>query len=119
MLKKKDDMNNNYSPVSILFIFSKYFETIVAQQLRLHFENIFLRFYLLTFCFNNLLCAYRKKCACENVLVKLIDSWKYALDNDKFVDTLLFFFFFVHIQLLYYNICLSSHSCASYLIYSS
>ncbi len=26
-----------------------------------------------------------KKYGCEHVLVKLIDSWKYSLDNDKFV----------------------------------
>ncbi len=31
----------------------------------------------------------QKKYRCEHVLVKLIDSWKYVLDNDKFVGTLL------------------------------
>ncbi len=60
MFKKKDDMNkNNYMPVSILSVFSKVFETIVAEQLMAYFENIF----------NNLLCAYRKKYGCEHVLV--------------------------------------------------
>ncbi len=44
-----------------------------------YFENIF----------NNVLCAYRKKYECKHVLIKLSDSWKYALDNDKFVGTLL------------------------------
>ncbi len=44
-------IKNNYRPVSILSgFFSKVFETIVAEQLRAYFENIF----------NNLLCAYRK-----------------------------------------------------------
>ncbi len=47
--------------------------------MRAYFENIF----------NNLLCAHRKMYGGEHVLVKLIDSWKYALDNDKFVGTLL------------------------------
>ncbi len=28
-------------------------------------------------------------CCCEHVLVKLIDSWKYALDEDNFARTLL------------------------------
>ncbi len=72
-------IKNNYRPVSILSVFSKVFETIVAEQLRAYFENVF----------NNLLCAYRKKYGCEHVLLKLIDSRKYALDNDKFVGTLL------------------------------
>ncbi len=80
IFKKKYDMiKNNYWPVTILSVFSKVFETIVADQLRAYFENIF----------NNLSCAYRKKYGCEHVLVKLIDSWNYALDNDKFVGTLL------------------------------
>ncbi len=30
-----------------------------------------------------------KKYGCEHVLVKLIDSWKYALDEDNFAGTLL------------------------------
>ncbi len=57
-------IKDNYRPVSILSVFSKHFETIVAEQLRAYFENIF----------NNLLCAYRKKYGCEHVLIKLIDS---------------------------------------------
>ncbi len=28
-------------------------------------------------------------CCCEHVLVKLIDSWKYAVDEDNFAGTLL------------------------------
>ncbi len=65
IFKKKDDMiKTNYRRVSILSVFSKVFETIVAEQLRAYFENIF----------NNLLCAYRKRYGCEHVLVKLIDS---------------------------------------------
>ncbi len=45
--------------------------------------------YLYANIINNLLCAYRKKYGCKHVLVKLIDSWKYALDNYKFVGILL------------------------------
>ncbi len=36
-----------------------------------------------------MLCAYRKKYGCEHILVKLIDSWKYALDEDNFAGNLL------------------------------
>ncbi len=75
---------NEHTPIKVRSIkenhvFSKVFETIVAEQLRAYFENIF----------NNLLSAYNKMYGCEHLLVKLIDSWKYAIDNDKFVGTLL------------------------------
>ncbi len=33
--------------------------------------------------FNETLCAYRKKYGTEHVLIKLIDSWKFALDENK------------------------------------
>ncbi len=36
-----------------------------------------------------MLCAYRQKYGTEHVLIKLIDSWKYALDNHNFVATIL------------------------------
>ncbi len=39
--------------------------------------------------FNDMLCAYRKKYGTEHVLIKLIDSWKCALDENKFVGTVL------------------------------
>ncbi len=55
------------------------FESIIAEQLIEHFKDIF----------NDMLCAYRKKYGCEHVLVKLINLWKYALDEDNFAGTLL------------------------------
>ncbi len=39
--------------------------------------------------FNDMLDAYRKKYGREYVLIKLIDSWKCALDEDRFVGTYL------------------------------
>ncbi len=39
--------------------------------------------------FDPMLCAYRKKYATEYVLIKLINSWKYALDDHNFVGTVL------------------------------
>ncbi len=78
--KKKDDMiKDKYRPISLLEIFSKVFETIVAEQLMEYFNDIF----------DPMLCVYRKKYSTEHVLIKLIDSWKYALDNDNFVGTVL------------------------------
>ncbi len=81
MFKKNDDtLKNNYRPVSILPVFSKVFEVVVADQLMSFFKDIF----------NSLLCAYRKKYGCEHVLVKVLDMWKMALDNNNFAGTLLF-----------------------------
>ncbi len=36
-----------------------------------------------------MLCAYHRKYCTDYVLIKLIDSWKYALDNHNFVGTIL------------------------------
>ncbi len=38
--------------------------------------------------FDNMLCAYRTKYGTEHVLIKLIDSWKFVLDNNNFVGTI-------------------------------
>ncbi len=39
--------------------------------------------------FNEMLCAYRKKYGTEHALIKLIDSWKFALDENKYAGTVL------------------------------
>ncbi len=41
----------NYRPISILAVFSKVFETIIAEQLMEYFKNML----------NDMLCAYRNK----------------------------------------------------------
>jgi exonuclease III len=80
IFKKKDDMlKDNYRPISILSVFSKVFETVVADQLMEYYRTIF----------DDMLCAYRKKYGTEHVLIKLIDSWKKALDCNNFVGTVL------------------------------
>ena len=81
VFKKKDDMiKNNYRPVSVLPVASKVFEIVISDQLMEFFNCIF----------NALLCAYRKKYGCQHVLVKVIDSWKKALDNNEFAGAMLF-----------------------------
>ncbi len=65
-------IKDNYRPISILAVFSKVFQTIIAEQLMEYFKSIF----------NQMLCAYRKKYGTEHVLIKLIDSWKFALDEN-------------------------------------
>ena len=79
IFKKKDDMHKeNYRPVSILATFSKVFESIISKQLMKFFNNIF----------DKMLCAYRKGYSCDHALIKLVDSWKRALDSDKFVGVI-------------------------------
>ena len=78
--KKNNEMDKaNYRPVSILTTFSKTFETIIADQLVEHFHNLF----------NEMLCAYRKKYSPCHTLVKLVESWKQALDDRQCVGALL------------------------------
>ena len=62
----------NYCPVSILIVMAKVFETIVSEQLINYFNPLF----------NKLLCAYRKRYGRDHVLIRLIESWKEAFDND-------------------------------------
>ncbi len=70
---------DNYRSISILATFSKVFETIIAEQLMEYFKSIF----------NEMLCAYRKKYGTEYVLITLINSWKFALDENKYASTVL------------------------------
>ncbi len=39
--------------------------------------------------FNDMLSAYLKKYVSEHVLIKLVDSWKDALDDNQFASTIL------------------------------
>ncbi len=58
IFKKNDDLNkDNYRPISIMEVFSKVFETIIAEQLLEYFTSIF----------DNMLCAYRKKYGTDHV----------------------------------------------------
>ncbi len=72
-------LKENYRPVSVLDVYTKIVEIIIVEQLVEYFKNIF----------HEMLCAYRKKYGCQHVIVKLVDSWKFALDNDMFAGTLL------------------------------
>ncbi len=65
--------------VSILVVLSKVFESIIADQLINYFNPIF----------NVMLCAYRKRYGCEHILIKLIESWKFALYENKFAGTIM------------------------------
>ena len=80
LFKKNNDMDkNNFRPVSTLTTFDKVFEAIIADQLYEYFNTIF----------HDMLCAYRKSYSCDHILIKIVDKWKWALDNDEFVGTVL------------------------------
>ena len=80
IFKKLNDMcKENYRPVSVLDVYTKVVEIVVVEQLIEYFRKIF----------HQMLCAYRKRYGCQHVVVKLIDSWKQALDNDMFAGALL------------------------------
>ncbi len=77
---EKDDMKKKQLyTISILSVFSKGFEIIIAEQLMDFFSLIF----------NDILCAYHKKYGREHVLLKVIDLWKNALDSTNFAGTIL------------------------------
>ena len=71
---KKDDnlIRGNYRPVSVLPILSNVYETVMNDPLFGYFLDKFLEF----------LSAFRKRYSCQSVLLKAVDDWKYALDQN-------------------------------------
>ena len=80
-LHKKNDpmLKSNYRPVSILPIPSKFFEKVLSEQLSNYFDAIF----------DNFLCAFRKGYGCQTTLLRLLEDWKPALDNNEYVAAIL------------------------------
>ena len=80
LFKAKDKHNKcNYRPVSCPTAISKVIEKEISSQVSNYFEDLFhVKF-----------SAYRQGIGCEQVLINVIEDWKYALDCDKAVCTLL------------------------------
>ena len=77
--KKSDNlMKGNYRPVSVLTTLSKLYESTMNDQLLCHFVSIL----------NDLLNAFREGHSCQTLLVKCIEDWKLALDENKHVGVL-------------------------------
>ena len=77
--EKSDNlMKGNYRPVRVLTTLSKLYESTMNDQLLGHFASIF----------NNLLNAFRKGHSCQTLLIKCIEDWKSALDENKHVGVL-------------------------------
>jgi hypothetical protein len=68
-----------YRPVSVLPAISKFFERTIFDQLSSFFENHFRPF----------LSAFRSGHGCQTALLKIIEDWKKALDDNKFVAAIL------------------------------
>ena len=80
VFRKQDTLlKKNYRPVSVLPTLSKLFEKLLATQLSDFFENIF----------NCLMSAYRKRYNCQDVLLKLVESWRHDLDNKNSVGSVM------------------------------
>ena len=74
----KTDMLN-YRPVSVLNIFSKFYERVIKDQI-----TNFMNSKMSTF-----LSAYRKNYSTQNVLTRLIEEWKKKLDKNYVVGSIL------------------------------
>ena len=72
----KDDRNEikSYRPVSILNCFSKIYEKFLNEQL-LPFVNRSI---------SKLMSAYRSGYSTNHVLIRIIENWRHALDNNLF-----------------------------------
>ena len=77
--KKSRDKIENYRPVSILSCFSKVYEKFLLEKFK-PFINTFL---------SKFIAAYRENYSSSHVLIRLIQNWKQALDEDFVVGTVL------------------------------
>ena len=77
---KKDDRlsKTNYRPITILITVDKILEHLLCKQLSELTEKIF----------DNFNSAYRKRYSCETTLIRLVEDWKQALDNNQTVGVL-------------------------------
>jgi hypothetical protein len=78
--KKNNTLDkSNYRPVSIFTFISKFFERAIYDQLIVYFNNIF----------HPSLSAFRSGYGCQTALLKIVEDWKEALDNNKYVAAIL------------------------------
>ena len=78
---KKDDpfTEKNYRPPSIMPSLSKIYERVISDQLSAHFENIF----------HSFLAAFRPSFVCQTTLLRLVEDWKRALDENLYIGVIL------------------------------
>ena len=69
----------NYRPVSVLNVFLKVLERFILDQLTSYFKSILSEFRS----------AYRKQYSCQHVLLRMIETWRKCLDENKIVGATL------------------------------
>ena len=80
VFKKNDNMSQgNYRPVSVLPTISKTFQSILADQLSNFLETVY----------NAFTSAFRKHHSCQSVLIRIIEDWKQAHGQKKYVGAIL------------------------------
>ena len=72
-------LKKNYRPVSILSTLSKIYERLLSEQLSDHFNSIF----------HDYLSAFRASYGCRTTLLRLVEDWKQALDQNMYVGAVL------------------------------
>jgi hypothetical protein len=77
--KKCASDKSNYRPVSILPITSKFFERALNTQLAKYFDSIL----------HPYLSAFRKGFGCQTVLLRALEDWRMALDNNQYAAAIL------------------------------
>ena len=78
----KKDYNlirGNYWPLNVLPILSKVYVTVMNDQLFGYFLDKF----------HELLSAFRNRYSCQSLLLKVLDDWKYALDQNLITGVVL------------------------------
>ena len=78
---KKDEKNimKNYRPISLLPIISKLYEKIMYNEINSYVEKI-LSFYLF---------GFRKGHSTEQCLIKMLETWRKAIDDKKYAGAIL------------------------------
>jgi hypothetical protein len=80
IFKSEDKIDKkNYRPVSILNSLSKIFENVIKDQITPFLDN-FLSIFV---------SAYRKSYSSQHVLLRLIENWRYCLDQSKLFGIIL------------------------------
>ncbi len=69
----------NFRPVSVLIAFSKIFELAISDQFDPHLSKLYSIF----------ISAYRKQIGCSSTLTHLVETWREALDKDRFVGVVM------------------------------